>query len=189
MSDKKKVLFVSNDQLTRASITRMLERDGHECISTVSAEEGMDIVLDIRPDVVVTEYNVGRINGYDFAHSVREVLPLTKFILAGPAPNKAAEYISLFPKTVFDRVLSRGYGAEDMVGHVRDVLNMNVTLCSDCSQEYDGQKRTDVGYRSGSLGKYGVWYFKEPNHRKIPLSHGMCPDHYKAIHDAIGRLL
>lgn len=65
-----KILVVEDEVLLARSIARSLTRAGHACRTTKSAEEGLEMVAQERPDVVLMDL---RLEGMDGIESLKRI--------------------------------------------------------------------------------------------------------------------
>ena len=66
------VLVVEDDPLTLRMLTVMLERRGHHVLPAVDGRDGMRILTRTRPDLVVLDLMMPRMNGFQFLRALAE---------------------------------------------------------------------------------------------------------------------
>lgn len=105
----RKVIIVDDDQWAIADIcfSFTFEKHGFTLVATcTSAEEALPIILNERPQLVITDICMGQMNGIDLVHACREKLLNTFFIVisgydlfeyAQKAMNEGANYYLLKP--------------------------------------------------------------------------------------------
>ncbi len=103
MSDGETVLVVEDDRSTRMAVVENLRFEGYNVIYAADGEEGLRMAVDRRPDLVILDVMLPRLNGYEICETLRKhglmmpVLMLTA---------KGQEY---------DRVLGLDIGADDYI--------------------------------------------------------------------------
>jgi len=102
---KKRILLVEDDQLIRKSLSATLQRDGYEVTIAEDGMEAFKLVVAVKPDVVITDKEMPRLNGYAFFDSVRKFpeMARTPFILISSTAT-AEEEEAAFLKGFFDFV-------------------------------------------------------------------------------------
>lgn len=79
-----RILIIDDEYETRAGITRLLGRLGQQYAVVGEAEngyEGMLLVKQLQPDVVITDIMMPRINGLDMIENAGKTSPKTQFII------------------------------------------------------------------------------------------------------------
>ena len=71
MSHQSKILVVDDDKLIREMVTCWLRYAGHEVVSASNAFDGLDILAEHTPDLVVTDLSMPGMNGLEFCKHVR----------------------------------------------------------------------------------------------------------------------
>jgi diguanylate cyclase (GGDEF)-like protein len=66
-----KILVVDDSSLVRSVATRMISDLGHECDVASSAEEGYEVFLATRPDMILSDWNMPGESGVDLCQRVR----------------------------------------------------------------------------------------------------------------------
>lgn len=103
MTADETVLVVEDDRSTRMAVVENLKYEGYQVLTAADGEEGLKLALDRRPDLVILDIMLPKINGYEVCETLRKrgvfmpVLMLTA---------KGAEY---------DKVLGFEIGADDYI--------------------------------------------------------------------------
>src|SRR5919199_2506706 len=79
MLSKFKVLLVEDNQDKRQLLTVALEAAGYSVHTANDGEEGLSAVEALQPDLIITDVNMPRMDGYEMARRLR-ANPLTRFI-------------------------------------------------------------------------------------------------------------
>ena len=79
--DKAKILIVDDEQSMRDFMSIMLSKEGYEVSLAASAAEGLDIIKNNVPDVVVTDIMMPEMSGLDFMSKAREFKDDLSFIV------------------------------------------------------------------------------------------------------------
>ena len=80
-ADPIKILVVDDDQGIRCVVSKMLSRLGYDVISTDSGENGLELFLKNRFDLVITDLEMSGMDGIDLAGHIKEKSPVTLVIL------------------------------------------------------------------------------------------------------------
>ncbi len=74
------ILVVDQDQKHRALLRRALEEGNHTVIEAADGSNGIDRIADHRPDVVITEIYMSRIDGIEVLMAAKRDLPGCKVV-------------------------------------------------------------------------------------------------------------
>ena len=69
-----KILVIEDESLLRCTITKKLEKEGHEVIGCSDGLIGLKEIVKHRPDMVITDVMIPRRNGMEVVHFIREKL-------------------------------------------------------------------------------------------------------------------
>src|SRR3989344_5392006 len=75
MSDddiKKKILVVDNEEVVRKAVAEELEEDGFEVILAKDGKEGLKFALDKKPDVILLDLGLPKMDGLTVLSKLRE---------------------------------------------------------------------------------------------------------------------
>ena len=92
------ILIVDDDETSRLSVQRLLEREGYRILSAENGEEGLKLALEFQPDMILTDVAMPDMDGYELCRRIRE-------------QEKLAE-IPVLMMTAFDDQDSRVRGVE-----------------------------------------------------------------------------
>lgn len=67
-----RVLAVDDTRALRAMLGDCLKKGGHEVILAVDGIEALDKLREHKPDIVITDLNMPRMNGLDFIEAARK---------------------------------------------------------------------------------------------------------------------
>jgi diguanylate cyclase (GGDEF)-like protein len=85
------VLVIDDDAMLLVSTVRLLAQEGHEVRGEASPEAGIELVRTFRPNVLLLDYFMGKLNGADVVRAIRAFDTLTQVILVtGYASEKPA---------------------------------------------------------------------------------------------------
>ena len=77
----RRVLVVDDDPRARTAVARLIQEEGFEAGVAADGEEASDLLSSWRPDLVVTDLNMPRLDGRGLVQRVRSVLPGTPVIV------------------------------------------------------------------------------------------------------------
>jgi two-component system cell cycle response regulator DivK len=86
-----KLLLVEDNEMNRDMLSRRLMRNGHEVLIAVDGQQGVDMALSERPDLILMDMSLPVIDGWDATRRVRAndatrsipVIALTAHAMAG----------------------------------------------------------------------------------------------------------
>lgn len=67
-----RVLAVDDTRALRAMLGECLKKGGHEVVLAVDGIEALEKLKEHRPDIVITDLNMPRMNGLDFIEAARK---------------------------------------------------------------------------------------------------------------------
>lgn len=76
-----KVLLVEDDDMARKRLKRVIEKEGYEVIAAHDGLEGLELFKSERPDVVITDVKMPKIDGIEVMHRIKEMSKITEVIL------------------------------------------------------------------------------------------------------------
>ena len=119
--DRKRILVVDDDDMIRGLISKMLSRLGYDVFSVNSGEKGWDFFLKNQFDLVITDFEMPGMDGFDLADHIKNKSPYTAvIIMTGQA--KAATLARLSESSV-DQALFKPFGMQEMETKVRTMLH------------------------------------------------------------------
>lgn len=110
----RRVLVVDDDPRARTAVARLIELEGYEAGVAADGEEASGLLNSWRPDLVVTDLNMPRLDGRGLLKRVKSLLPGTPVIVisargpAGASMLDGLEAADFFAKPVaVDALLAR----------------------------------------------------------------------------------
>lgn len=83
-SRSKKVLCISGRPDVRKAVEEVFPEDSSYALLEASGgQEGTDMALSIRPDLIMIDLGAGRFNGLETAQNIRRLWPEAKIIMMG----------------------------------------------------------------------------------------------------------
>ena len=100
----RRVLVVDDDARSRGAVARLLEEEGYAAAVASDGEEAASMLAALRPDLVLTDLAMPRLDGLGLLARVRRMLPDTPVIIlsarAGPEVVAGAEAQGFLSKPV-----------------------------------------------------------------------------------------
>ncbi|MCG8339411.1 MAG: ATP-binding protein [Proteobacteria bacterium] len=118
---KETILFVEDDADQRASVPRALETLGYKVVTAENAEDGLDKfkMKKANIDLIITDYDMPMINGFQFAETLRKISPTTPIIMVSGRQFEFNEYEYENIKTL----IVKPYDKITISGAIRSVMN------------------------------------------------------------------
>ena len=73
-----RILLVDDEPTIRSTIATMLRMENYEVTTACDGREALDSVLAHGPDLIITDYNMPRMNGQQLLDAVRDTPAVTK---------------------------------------------------------------------------------------------------------------
>lgn len=80
MPNKKKILVIDDEAPIRRVIELKLKNKGYDVITAGDGEEGLKFIKSEKPDVVITDINMPKLNGKDLCHLIDNLKTLRPFL-------------------------------------------------------------------------------------------------------------
>lgn len=68
----KTILTVDDSRMMREMLLMVLQRAGFNVVQAEDGQHGLEVLPDAKPDVIITDINMPRLDGYGFIESVRK---------------------------------------------------------------------------------------------------------------------
>ena len=89
--DMPRILLVEDNEMNRDMLSRRLKRNGYEVVSAVDGQQGIDMALSERPDIIVMDMSLPVIDGWEATRRIKAndatrkipVIALTAHAMAG----------------------------------------------------------------------------------------------------------
>ena len=120
--DKWRILIVDDGARTREMYSMLLRRRGHEVETAPDGKTGIEMVESFRPDVILLDLTMPRLNGFDTCLKIRE-LPSGKNIAMIAVTGWAQEEVQQrADASGFDAVIVKPAGVQQIVQLVSSLL-------------------------------------------------------------------
>jgi sigma-B regulation protein RsbU (phosphoserine phosphatase) len=73
MPVSKKILLVDDNQLVLEMMGRALDKEGFYCMKAISASEAMDMLSQNKPDIILSDYHMPEMNGFQFRQNLMDM--------------------------------------------------------------------------------------------------------------------
>lgn len=70
--DKKKILIVEDDRSLQNALVEMISQEGYETISAFDGEEGFQKLSQNKPDLILLDIILPKMNGYEFLEQIKK---------------------------------------------------------------------------------------------------------------------
>ena len=71
---QKRILVVDDDRFIRRAMRHLVERLGHRCLEAGAGDEGHQVAMAERPDLVLLDVMLPNLNGYEASRMIKEDL-------------------------------------------------------------------------------------------------------------------
>lgn len=92
---QKKILVVDDEVGFNHLLQELFGTTEHKILSASDAEQALQILKTEKVDLVVTDYQMPKINGLDFIQKAKEITPEARYILVSGRLNSAATRLAL----------------------------------------------------------------------------------------------
>ncbi|MHC4409558.1 MAG: diguanylate cyclase [Planctomycetota bacterium] len=183
-----RVLVAEDDRFYRRILQKRLETAGHEVIVTADGAEAWDLIQDDPPEVLLSDWMMPKMDGYDLCRVVKEVTRLQSvYCVLLTAKDRVEDKVTALDGGA-DDYLIKPCDEKELLARVRTGLRV--------SRLYD--RLEEASRRDGLTGLYNRRSFDERLFEEIarsqrygsPLSLIMIDlDHFKAVNDNFGHVV
>jgi CheY-like chemotaxis protein len=114
------VLLIEDDVAVRETLVRILDRAGFQMLAAADGEEAVRLASETMPRVIVTDFNMPRMNGVDAVRAVRRatrLLHLPALIISGVPIPEVAEAVD---RLGLARLIPKPFLFADLVKSIRE---------------------------------------------------------------------
>lgn len=120
MATGKKVLIIDDDATFRNLVEQVLTQKGYEVLKAGSGREGLRLIFDQRPDLVLLDVVMPGIDGWQVCSRIREISDTPIIMITGK--HKSEEEIVRGLDYGADDYIIKPVGSKELVARVRAVL-------------------------------------------------------------------
>jgi CheY-like chemotaxis protein len=116
----KQILVVDDDPTIRQLLLELISSLGHKVITAHDGEEGLYLVANRSVDLVVTDFDMPRMNGWNLADSIKSMSPGIPVVLAtGSEDYKSGGQAK---EIIFDAILLKPFSLQEIEKTVCQLL-------------------------------------------------------------------
>ncbi|GAI26838.1 unnamed protein product, partial [marine sediment metagenome] len=120
MAVGKKILVVDDDPVFVRLVEQVLTQKGYEVLNANSGEEGLRLLFAHRPDMVLLDVVMPRMDGWQTCSRIRDISDIPIIMLT--AHEKAEEDVVRGLDCGADEYLTKPVGTKELVARVRAVM-------------------------------------------------------------------
>ncbi len=124
LDDKMKtVLIIDDESLVRATVSRMVEREGHRVLQAGNGAEGLKIFNREQVDVVVCDIIMPEKEGIETIGELRRKNPGLKIIaISGGGRTENVDFLAMAQRLGADYILAKPFGRDEFTALLRKSL-------------------------------------------------------------------
>jgi len=103
MSDRSRILVIEDDPAIRLGLRKSLGFEGYEVQEAADGERGLELVFERRPDLVVLDLMLPRVNGFEVCRTIRKHDPTIPILILSAKEQES------------DKLMGFDLGADDYV--------------------------------------------------------------------------
>lgn len=117
------LVMVVDDSLTmRKVLSRLLEREGYQVAVAKDGMDALQVLQDIRPDIILTDIEMPRMDGFEFARSIRGDHQYDQTPLVVISSRTAEKHQNLGKEIGVDLYLGKPVQDEELIRHINLLL-------------------------------------------------------------------
>jgi len=118
-----KILVIDDEPEVRETIARILESHGYQVIDAKDGNDGLDVLRDERPDLVITDILMPGCDGLETIMEMRRRAPNAKIIaISGGGSRGIFDYLDAAQRFGASDTLVKPFGALALLEHVQHCL-------------------------------------------------------------------
>jgi DNA-binding response OmpR family regulator len=122
----KHILIVEDEVLVAWSLENILKKSGYRVTITDTAEKALDLVRTTVYNLIITDFKLPKINGFELASTVRASSdPLPIIMISG---DQDPNYQSTYPNNSITRFIEKPFDIVDVLKTVDTLLAGNATF-------------------------------------------------------------
>jgi DNA-binding response OmpR family regulator len=136
MSEKKKVLLLDDTEDAVILQKVVLESSGYEVKSAVNGIDGLKLLKNYTPDIIISDVLMPKMDGFEFCRKVKEDVKLKDI----PFIFYSAQYTDINDKKLADelgaeRFIIKPIDIDKFIAIIKEVLEKNSTVAADTIRE------------------------------------------------------
>ena len=171
---KKKILIVEDEKEIADLLMFHLEKEGYKTVTAEDGEKGVEIALSEKPDLIILDIMLPKVDGLTVCKKVRQTLIKTPIIMLSAKGEEIDKILGL--EIGADDYMSKPFSIRELIARVKanlrkvdqneqDIVNLGIRnnkivvgdLCLDLDKfevEVRGQKVTDLTRREFEVLRY-----------------------------------
>lgn len=172
MIDKASILIVDDEIQIVNALKRVIQLMNHEILTATGPEEAMRIMVDLKPDIVICDYNMPNINGIDVLKYAKKVIPNAARVLMTGYSDVSIAISAINEGSIF-YYISKPWKNDDITSMIQRVLEMKHSQKEQSSQDQSSLGRImndNREYLTKVVDKLKIFdKMVEPNDLKFPI--------------------
>lgn len=116
------ILVVEDDEAIRGCLTVLLEIEGYQVRSAENARDALDLLMNFKPDLIITDLNMPVMDGYEFLEiksRMDAIADVPVIVLSGSVETMVDE----IPKERFYQFVRKPFDLDEMIDLVKKVIS------------------------------------------------------------------
>ena len=151
MPAEETILVVEDDRSTRMAVVENLRYEGYQVLTAADGERGLELAVDKRPDLLILDVMLPKINGYEICETLRKrgiFLPIVMLTAKGQEYDKVLGF-----ELGADDYVTKPFSVRELMARVKAALRRQRRLEStdepavfgDCRLDFDRREVTKGG--------------------------------------------
>jgi CheY-like chemotaxis protein len=118
-----RILLVDDDEALLKVMARALESGGHEVVSAPNARTAIAMLVNLRPDVLITDIFMPETGGLETIRAIRaSTRPIKIIAISGGGMNSRLSFLETAKTLGADAALAKPFSLEELRATVSEVL-------------------------------------------------------------------
>jgi len=120
-----KILVIDDDVPFNESLKQYLEYVGHSVVCAFDGKQGLSLLVQVKPDLVITDIVMPSVDGLEFIMGVRDritIFPCRVIAMSGGGRIGGANYLEMATALGVDDALEKPFGMEALEKSIETLL-------------------------------------------------------------------
>ncbi|MCB9833483.1 MAG: diguanylate cyclase [Planctomycetes bacterium] len=182
-----RILIVEDDRHSLITLTKRLERSGYEVHVARDGQEGLELALELNPDVILSDWMMPRMDGITMCRSIRENQALEGvYVIILSNKHETAERVKGIDEGA-DDYLAKDCAGEELSARIRSGMRIR-RLQRELIRRAQVDGLTDLWNRTHLFERLDQELRRSQRYRQPITACMIDMDDFKEINDGLGHL-
>jgi DNA-binding response OmpR family regulator len=133
--ERKRILVVDDDRFIRRAVRHLIECSGYDCLEAGTGDEGYQVAMAERPDLILLDVMLPKTNGYEVSRMIKQEVHRGKlekdipiFIVTARRTDSEEREEFLRTWSQADEFIYKPFDLDFLAGRIRSVLESEAPI-------------------------------------------------------------